>query len=77
MATLEKRSTVYFAPEIHRALRIRAAELDVSISDLINDAIRFSLADEEGDLAARIKKRENRKDKRYLSLAEAYRRADK
>jgi len=47
-----KRSTVYFDPAIHRALRLKAAETDRSISDLVNDAVRLSLAEDAEDLAA-------------------------
>jgi hypothetical protein len=47
-----KRATVYFTPEIHRALRLKAAETDRSISDLVNDAVRRSLAEDADDLAA-------------------------
>jgi hypothetical protein len=46
------RATVYFDPGIHRALRIKAAETDQSISDLVNLAARRSLAEDADDLAA-------------------------
>ena len=52
MTTEQKRATVYFDPEIHRALRIKAAETDSSMSELINEAVRLSLADDADDLAA-------------------------
>ena len=47
-----KRATVYFDPEIHRALRLKAAETDRSMSDLVNEAVRLSLAEDAEDLAA-------------------------
>ncbi len=47
-----RRATVYFAPDIHRALRLRAAATDRSISDVVNDAVRASLAEDAEDLAA-------------------------
>ena len=47
-----KRATVYFEPELHRALRLKAAETDRSISDLVNDAVKYSLAEDADDLAA-------------------------
>jgi plasmid stability protein len=47
-----KRATVYFEPEIHRALRLRAAANDRSISDMVNDAVRASLAEDAEDLEA-------------------------
>ena len=52
MSTTTKRSTVYFDPVIHRALRLKAAETDRSISDLVNDAVKAALTDDAEDLAA-------------------------
>ena len=46
-----KRATVYFDPEIHRALRLKAAETDRSMSDLVNEAVQLSLAEDAEDLA--------------------------
>ena len=54
-----KRATVYFEPEIHKALRLQAAANDRSISDLVNEAVRVSLAENAEDLSAfRRRKRE-------------------
>jgi hypothetical protein len=47
-----KRATVYFDPTLHRALRLKAAETDQSLSELVNAAIRQSLAEDAEDLAA-------------------------
>ena len=47
-----KRATVYFDENLHRAIRLKAAETDRSISDLVNEAVRQSLADDAEDLAA-------------------------
>ena len=52
MKTLQKRATIYFDPELHRALRLKAAETDRSISELVNEAIKLRLADDAEDLAA-------------------------
>jgi hypothetical protein len=52
MKTDTKRATVYFDSQIHRALRLKAAETDRSISDLVNDAVRLNLAEDAEDLAA-------------------------
>lgn len=49
---LAKRATVYFEPEIHRALRLKAIEAERSVSDLVNDAIRRSLNEDADDLKA-------------------------
>ena len=47
-----KRATVYFDPQIHKALRLKAAETDRSVSELVNDAVKMSLAEDAEDLAA-------------------------
>ena len=47
-----KRATVYFDEALHRALRLKAAETDRSVSDLVNDAVRHGLAEDADDLAA-------------------------
>jgi hypothetical protein len=52
MSETPKRATVYFDPEIHRALRMKAAETDISLSELVNEAVKLSLAEDAEDLAA-------------------------
>lgn len=52
MVTAQKRATVYFDPELHRALRLKAVETDRSLSDLVNEAVKLSLAEDAEDLAA-------------------------
>jgi hypothetical protein len=52
MKTTQKRATVYFDPEIHRALRLKAAEVERSVSDLVNEAVQLALAEDAEDLAA-------------------------
>jgi plasmid stability protein len=55
-----KRATVYFDPEIHKALRLRAAASDQSISGMVNEAVRASLAEDAMDLAAFDKRKRER-----------------
>lgn len=50
MATKSKRTTVYFDPALHRALRLKAAETDQSLSDLVNAAVRETLVEDSEDL---------------------------
>lgn len=52
MKTSSKRATIYFDPELHRALRLKAAETDQSVSDLVNQAVKLSLSEDMADLAA-------------------------
>ena len=47
-----KRTTVYFDADIHRALRLRAVASDQSISDMVNQAVKLTLAEDAEDLAA-------------------------
>ena len=47
-----KRATVYFDDQLHKALRLKAAETDQSISELVNAAVRSSLAEDAEDLEA-------------------------
>ena len=55
-----KRATVYFDPEVHKALRLRAAANDQSISDMVNSAVRASLAEDAVDLSAFDKRKRER-----------------
>jgi hypothetical protein len=50
--TNRKRATVYFDADIRRALRLRAAASDQSISDMVNQAVKLTLAEDAEDLAA-------------------------
>ena len=50
--TTAKRATVYFDEGLHKALRVKAAETDQSISDLVNTAVRQNLLEDAEDLAA-------------------------
>ena len=52
MSSTPKRATIYFDPGLHRALRVKAAETDRSVSDLVNEAVRSSLAEDAEDLAS-------------------------
>ena len=52
MGTTSKRSTVYFDENLHAALRLKAAHTHRSVSDIVNDAVRAALAEDQEDLAA-------------------------
>ena len=47
-----RRATVYLDPALHRALRLKAAETDQSVSDIVNEAVKQALAEDAEDLAA-------------------------
>ncbi len=52
MATGTKRATIYMDSELHRALRMKAAETSSSISEIVNNAVKLALAEDAEDLAA-------------------------
>jgi hypothetical protein len=52
VSTLSKRVTVYFDPGIHQALRIKAASSHSSLSEIVDEAVRLQLAEDQEDLAA-------------------------
>jgi plasmid stability protein len=52
MGELSKRSTVYFEADIHQALRIKAAASHQSVSEVVNEAVRVALREDQEDLNA-------------------------
>jgi hypothetical protein len=54
-----RRSTIYFLPEIYRALRLKAATTDQPVSTIVNDTLRRAFEEDVADLAAaRARRRE-------------------
>jgi hypothetical protein len=64
MDSSTKRYTVYLQEELHRALKVKAAETEYSVSDLVNDAVRLALREDAEDLAAF----DERKNERIVSF---------
>jgi len=52
MVPMSKRSTIYLDENLHRALKMKVAATDRTISDLVNEAVRRDLAEDAEDLAA-------------------------
>jgi len=52
MTTLTKRATVYLKPSLHKALRLKSIETSRSLSEIVNEAVQLSLAEDAEDLAA-------------------------
>ena len=73
MATQTKRATVYFDPNLHKALRLKAVETSRSVSDLVNQAVREALSEDAEDLLAF----EERADKKLISYEEMVKRLKK
>ncbi|HVS65343.1 MAG TPA: ribbon-helix-helix domain-containing protein [Thermoanaerobaculia bacterium] len=76
MAEPQKRATVYLDPSVHRALRIKSAETDRTISDLVNEALRASLAEDADDLEA-FEVREREPDLAYEEVVRDLKRRGK
>ena len=61
MAQLSQRSTIYFDPNMHKALRLKAAQENRSVSDIVNEAVSLLAAEaaedaeDIADFDARIK----------------------
>ena len=51
MGTNTKRATIYLDSELHRALKLKAAETDSSVSELVNEAVRENLSEDADDLS--------------------------
>ncbi|MBI2543859.1 MAG: CopG family transcriptional regulator [Candidatus Rokubacteria bacterium] len=71
-----KRATVYFDPEIHRTLRLKAAMTDRSISDMVNEAVKRGLAEDAEDLAA-FEERARERNLDFEDVVKALRRRGK
>jgi len=52
MSGMSIRSTIYFEPDIHHALRVKAANTHQSVSEVVNEAVRLVLREDAEDLSA-------------------------
>ena len=73
MATQTKRATIYFDPNLHKALRLKAVETSRSVSDLVNEAVRDALSEDAEDLLSF----EERADESQISYEEMVKRLKK
>jgi hypothetical protein len=76
MSAAPKRATIYLPPEVHRALKLKAAAADRTVSDLVSEAVRLSLAEDAEDLAA-FEKRSRERSIKFENLVKALRRRGK
>lgn len=67
MSNLSKRSTVYFEPDVHQALKMRSAMTHLSISELVDEAVKLLMREDREDLAA-VSERENEPEISYEDL---------
>jgi len=68
--TGNKRSTIYFDANLHKALRLKAAEAHRSLSDIVNEAVRLTLMEDREDLQA-FEAREREPTISYAEMLEA------
>jgi hypothetical protein len=47
-----KRATIYLDSDLHRAIKVKSAETETSISDLVNTVLRRSLVEDADDLTS-------------------------
>jgi len=52
MNSSSRRSTIYFNSEIHKAIKLKAAVTNKSLSELVNLAVRQMLQEDREDLTA-------------------------
>ncbi len=69
MSELSKRSTVYFETNIHQALKIKAVTTHQSVSEVVNEAVRVALSEDQEDLKA-FSQRANESTLSYEELLE-------
>lgn len=50
MSNLSKRSTIYFDPAIHQALKVKSVISSRSVSELVDEAIRQVMVEDQEDL---------------------------
>lgn len=50
MATQTKRATIYFDPNLHKALRLKSVETSRSVSEIVNEAVKEALVEDAEDL---------------------------
>lgn len=70
MSMPAKRATVYFDPNIHKALKLKSIETSKSISELVNEAVKSALAEDAEDIIAF----ENRADEPLISFSDMVKR---
>jgi hypothetical protein len=73
MTLSAKRATVYFDPNIHKALKLKSIETSKSISELVNEAVKSALAEDAEDILAF----EDRADESLISFSDIVKRLKK
>lgn len=67
MSNLSKRTTVYFEPKTFHALKKKAEISNLSVSEMIDEAVRLLISEDEVDLQA-ISERKDEAEMSYEAL---------
>lgn len=70
---LSNRATIYLEPNLHKALKLRAVETDVSISDVVNEAVKELLSEDADDLNA-LTDRKNESSSKFADFVKQLKR---
>ena len=73
MAAQMQRTTIYFDPDLHKALKLKAVETSRSITDLVNQSVRDALSEDMEDINAF----EERKNEALISYEQMLKRLKK
>ncbi|MBI2346911.1 MAG: CopG family transcriptional regulator [Deltaproteobacteria bacterium] len=68
-----RRSTVYLDPVLHKALKLKAAEQERALSDLVNEAVRLALSEDDIDLRA-VRARRNEPTRTFAAFLKTLKR---
>ena len=71
-----KRATVYFDTQVHQALSRKAVQSDQSVSHIVNEAVRISLAEDAEDLKA-FRERASEKSLDFADVVKSLKRRGK
>jgi len=74
--TKSKRTTIYLEPDLHKALRLKSATISKSVTQLINEAVRESLAEDADDITS-FEKRANEPLLSYDEMVKRLRKSGK
>ena len=69
-----QRTTVYFAPKLYRALKVKAATTDRGFSELVNEAVQLALREDASDEAA-YRRRAKEPSRAFATVLRELRRA--
>ncbi len=64
---MTKRTTIYLDPKLHQAAKMKAVQTHATISDIVAEALRLSLKEDEMDLRA-IKRRAKEPVRSYVAV---------